>query len=455
MQREKLGSRLGFILLSAGCAIGIGNVWKFPYITGQNGGGIFVLLYLFFLIILGIPVMTVEFALGRASQKSPAKIYEGLAPKGSKWHIHSYFAVAGNYILMMFYMVVAGWMLRYFVSTAFGGLEGMNTAAIEADFESMLTSWPSMIIYTFLVIIIAAVVCSAGLQKGVEKVTKYMMLALLFIMVALAVRNLFFKSGYEGLRFYLMPSIENLKKVGVGNVIVAAMNQAFFTLSLGMGSMAIFGSYLKKDRSLMGESVLVAALDTFVAIASGLIIFPACAAYDVSVDSGPNLIFVTLPNVFNNMPFGRIFGSLFFVFMSFAALTTVITVFENIVACCNELFGWSKKKASVINGLLFTVLTLPCVFGFNLLSGFTPFGKGSNIMDLEDFAVSNILLPLGAFIFVVFTTSKKGWGWEKFLEEANTGRGLKVPRWLKGYMAYVLPVIILGLFVIGIYNFFK
>ena len=455
MKREKLGSRLGFILLSAGCAIGIGNVWKFPYITGQNGGGIFVLIYLFFLVILGIPVMTVEFALGRASQKSPAKIYEGLAPQGSKWHIHSYFAVAGNYILMMFYMVVAGWMLRYFVSTAFGRLQGMNTAAIETDFESMLTNWPSMIIYTFLVIILAVIICSAGLQKGVEKVTKYMMLALLFIMVALAVRNLFFKSGYEGLKFYLMPSIENLKKVGVGNVIVAAMNQAFFTLSLGIGSMAIFGSYLKKDRSLMGESVLVAALDTFVAVASGLIIFPACAAYGVAVDSGPDLIFVTLPNVFNNMPLGRVFGSLFFVFMSFAALTTVITVFENIVACCNDLFGWSKKKASVINGLLFTVLTLPCIFGFNLLSGVTPFGKGSNIMDLEDFAVSNILLPLGALVFVVFTTSKKGWGWENFLKEANAGRGLKVPNWLKGYMTYVLPIIILALFVIGIYNFFK
>lgn len=455
MQREKLGSRLGFILLSAGCAIGIGNVWKFPYITGQNGGGIFVLIYLFFLVILGIPVMTVEFALGRASQKSPAKIYEGLAPQGSKWHIHSYFAVAGNYILMMFYMVVAGWMLRYFVSTAFGRLQGMNTAAIETDFGNMLTNWPSMIIYTFLVIILAVIICSAGLQKGVEKVTKYMMLSLLFIMVALAVRNLFFKSGYEGLKFYLMPSIENLKKVGVGNVIVAAMNQAFFTLSLGIGSMAIFGSYLKKDRSLMGESVLVAALDTFVAVASGLIIFPACAAYGVAVDSGPDLIFVTLPNVFNNMPLGRVFGSLFFVFMSFAALTTVITVFENIVACCNDLFGWSKKKASVLNGLLFTVLTLPCIFGFNLLSGVTPFGKNSNIMDLEDFAVSNILLPLGALVFVVFTTSKKGWGWENFLKEANAGRGLKVPNWLKGYMTYVLPIIILALFVIGIYNFFK
>ena len=455
MKREKLGSRLGFILLSAGCAIGIGNVWKFPYITGQNGGGIFVLIYLFFLVILGIPVMTVEFALGRASQKSPAKIYEGLAPQGSKWHIHSYFAVAGNYILMMFYMVVAGWMLRYFVSTAFGRLQGMNTAAIETDFGNMLTNLPSMIIYTFLVIILAVIICSAGLQKGVEKVTKYMMLSLLFIMVALAVRNLFFKSGYEGLKFYLMPSIENLKKFGVGNVIVAAMNQAFFTLSLGIGSMAIFGSYLKKDRSLMGESVLVAALDTFVAVASGLIIFPACAAYGVAVDSGPNLIFVTLPNVFNNMPLGRVFGSLFFVFMSFAALTTVITVFENIVACCNDLFGWSKKKASVINGLLFTVLTLPCIFGFNLLSGVTPFGKGSNIMDLEDFAVSNILLPLGALVFVVFTTSKKGWGWENFLKEANAGRGLKVPNWLKGYMTYVLPIIILALFVIGIYNFFK
>lgn len=455
MHREKLGSRLGFILLSAGCAIGIGNVWKFPYVTGENGGGFFVLIYLFFLIILGIPIMTIEFSLGRASQKSPAKLYIGLEPEGTKWHIHSFFAVIGNYILMMFYMVVAGWMFRYFVSTAAGKFKGLDAEGVSADFSSMLQNPKSMIFYTLIVIALAVIICSMGLQNGVEKITKFMMLSLLVIMVALAVRGLFLEGGSEGLKFYLMPSVENLKKAGVGNVIVAAMNQAFFTLSLGMGSMAIFGSYLKKERTLMGESILVAALDTFVAIASGLIIFPACASYGVAVDSGPNLLFVTLPNVFNHLPLGRLFGSLFFVFMSFAALTTVIAVFENIISCCNDIFGWSKKKASLINGVLFIFLTLPCIFGFNLLSGITPFGEGSTIMDLEDFAVSNIILPLGSLIFVLFTVSKKGWGFENFLKEANTGRGIKVRSGMKWYIKYVLPVIILCLFVIGIYTFFK
>lgn len=455
MQREKLRSRLGFILLSAGCAIGIGNVWKFPYITGQNGGGFFVLFYLFFLVILGIPVLTVEFALGRASGKSPAKIYNSLEPQGTKWHLHSYAAVAGNYLLMMFYIVVAGWMLRYFVSTATGALEGLDSIAVTAYFTNMLSDWKSMIVYTIIVIVIAAAVCSVSLEKGLEKITKYMMLALLAIMIVLAVRSFFLEEGYEGLEFYLRPNLENLKKAGVGNVIVAAMNQAFFTLSLGLGAMAIFGSYLNKDRALLGESIWIASLDTFVAIASGLIIFPACAAYNIEVDSGPNLVFVTLSNVFNNMPWGRFFGSLFFVFMSFAALSTVLAVFENVVACTIDIFGCSKKRACFINGLIFAVLTLPCIFGFNLLSGFKPFGEGSTIMDLEDFIVSNLLLPIGSIIFVLFAVSKKGWGWNNFMEEANTGKGPKIKNRMRIYMTYILPVIIFILFVLGIYNFFR
>ena len=455
MQRERLGSRLGFILLSAGCAIGIGNVWKFPYMAGQYGGGIFVLFYLFFLLVMGIPVMTMEFAMGRASQKSPAKIYEPLAPEGSKWHIHSYFAVAGNYILMMFYTCVSGWMLRYFVDMAFGKFEGLDSTGVADYFGGMLADPVTLIIYTAIVIIFGFAVCSFSLQKGLERVTKYMMLALLAIMVVLAINSAFMDGGAEGLAFYLLPDAQKVKEIGLGNVIVGAMNQSFFTLSLGVGSMAIFGSYLGKDRSLMGESVNIAALDTFVALCSGLIIFPACSAYGVEVNSGPPLIFITLPNIFNNIPLGRLWGSLFFVFMSFAALSTVLAVFENIIACTMDLFGFSRKKSCVVNCLAMLVLALPCILGFNLLSGFTPFGEGTNVLDLEDFIVSNVLLPVGSLLFVIFCTSRYGWGWKKFTEEANTGKGLKVANWMRGYMSYVLPIIIIVLFVVGIYNFFK
>lgn len=455
MQRERLGSRLGFILLSAGCAIGIGNVWKFPYMAGQYGGGIFVLFYLFFLVVMGIPVMTMEFAMGRASQKSPAKIYEPLAPKGSKWHIHSYFAVAGNYILMMFYTCVSGWMLRYFVDTSFGKFEGLDAKGVGDYFGGMLSDPITLIIYTSIVIILGFFVCSFSLQKGLERVTKYMMLALLGIMVILAINSIFMDGGAEGLKFYLLPDAQKVKDVGLGNVIVGAMNQSFFTLSLGVGSMAIFGSYLGKDRSLMGESVNIAALDTFVALCSGLIIFPACSAYGVEVNSGPPLIFITLPNIFNNIPLGRLWGSLFFVFMSFAALSTVLAVFENIIACTMDLFGFSRKKACIVNCIAMLVLALPCILGFNVLSGFTPFGEGTNVLDLEDFIVSNVLLPVGSLLFVLFCTSRYGWGWKKFTEEANTGKGLKVANWMRGYMSYVLPVIIIVLFIVGIYNFFK
>ena len=454
MERERLGSRLGFILLSAGCAIGIGNVWKFPYVAGQYGGGIFVIIYAFFLVILGIPVMTMEFSLGRASQKSPARLYQELEPKNSKWHLHGYVCVIGNYLLMMFYTTVAGWMLQYFVSMANGDLMGLDTEGVKNYHSSILEDYKMMIVFMAIVVILGFLVCSLGLANGLEKITKVMMLALLAIMVVLAINSIFLEGGKEGLSFYLIPDINKMKEAGIINVIVAAMNQAFFTLSLGMGAMAIFGSYLGKDRALMGEAINVAALDTFVAFVSGLIIFPACFAYDVPVDSGPNLIFVTLPNVFNNMPLGRVWGSLFFVFMSFAALSTVFAVFEGILACTCDLFGWSRKKSCLINGILLLVLSLPCILGFNVLSGFTPFGKGSNIMDLEDFIVSNLFLPIGSLLYVVFCVSKKGWGWDNFEKEANTGKGFKVKKWMRGYITYVLPVVIVLLFAFGLYNFF-
>ena len=455
MQRERLGSRLGFILLSAGCAIGIGNVWKFPYIAGENGGGIFVLIYLFFLAVIGIPVMTMEFAMGRASQKSPARMYQQLQPKGSKWYLHGYAAMAGSYLLMMFYTSVSAWLLNYFVSTAAGSMDGLDAKGVKDFFYAMRADTPTVMGYVAAVVIGCFAVCSVGLQKGLEKVTKIMMLLLLVLMVVLAGRSVFLEGGREGLEFYLLPDLDRLLDVGVGNVIVAAMNQAFFTLSLGMGAMAIFGSYLDKNRALMGESVRVAVLDTFVAFCSGLIIFPACSAYGVEVDSGSSLIFITLPNVFNDVPAGRLWGSLFFLFLSFAALSTVLTVFEGILACTMDITGWSRKKASVINCLAMLVLSMPCILGYGAWAEFKPFGGTSSVMDLEDFLVSNILLPLGSLIFVVFCTCRYGWGWKKFTEEANTGKGAKVMHWMRAYMTWVLPVIVLVLFVIGLYQYFK
>lgn len=455
MARERLGSRIGFILLSAGCAIGVGNVWKFPYMAGQYGGGIFVLIYLFFLIILGVPVMTMEFSLGRASQKSPVKIYDTLAPKGTKWHFHSYAIVAGNYLIMMFYTTVAGWIIRYFVDTAAGKFQGLDTVGVSEKFQMLIRDTSGMIFYTSLVIIGGFIICSFSLNKGLERITKWLMSALLVIMVILAVNSIFMDGAAEGIKFYLVPNVENIKKAGLLNIIVGAMTQAFFTLSLGIGSMAIFGSYIGKDRALMGESVNVALLDTFVAFTSGLIIFPACSAYGVDVGVGPSLIFDTLPNIFNNIPLSRFWGSMFFVFMSFAALSTVLAVFENIIACCMDLFGWNRKKACLINCAALLVLCLPCVLGFNVLSGIKPFGEGSSIMDLEDFLVSNIILPLGSLCFVLFCTGKKGWGWKSFTDEANTGKGIKVKNFMHGYVTYVLPVIIIAIFIIGIYNFFN
>ena len=453
MEREKLGSRLGFILLSAGCAIGMGNVWKFPYITGQYGGGAFVLIYLIFLAILGIPVLTMEFSMGRAAQKSPVKMYQELEPKGSKWHIHSYFAMAGNYILMMFYTSVSGWMLQYIYYMVSGKFEGMNSDQVSGVFGEMLSNPWILMLFVAIVIAIGFGVCALGVQKGIEKVSKWMMLALLAIMVVLAVRSLFLPGGGEGLKFYLVPDFGKMFEGGFKgffNVVVAAMNQAFFTLSLGIGSMAIFGSYLKKDRALMGEAINVTVLDTFVAITAGLIIFPACFAYGVEPGAGPGLIFQTLPNVFNNMAGGRIWGTLFFIFMACAALTTVIAVFENIIAMCMDQFGWSRKKACLINGIAMFFLALPCLLGFNALASFQPLGDGSGVLDLEDYIVSNILLPAGSLIFVIFCNFKFGWGFDKFQEEANTGAGAKVANWMKYYFRYGLPIVIGVILVYGI-----
>lgn len=450
MEREKLGSRLGFILLSAGCAIGIGNVWKFPYMAGQYGGSAFVLVYLLCLLIIGVPMLVVEFSLGRASQKSPAKMYSELAPKGSKWHLHSYACVVGNYLLMMFYTAISGLMLYYFYGMATGKFQGLDSVGISQFYKTTVSNPIIMVVCTFIVIILGFLVCAIGLKNGVERITKYMMLALLVLMLVLAVNSIFLDGGKDGLIFYLVPNFKTMAEIGVANVVVAAMNQSFFTLSLGIGSMAIFGSYLKKDRSLLGEAINVSVLDTFVAFTSGLIIFPACFAYGVQPNSGPPLIFETLPNIFVNIPLGRLWGSLFFVFLSFAALSTIFAVFENIIACTMDLFGWSRKKACLINGIALLILSLPAVFGYNLLSFIQPLGSGSSITDLEDAIVSQYLLPLGSLCFLLFCVTRYGWGWKNFINEANTGKGLKFPNILRGYMTFVLPILILIIFLVGV-----
>ena len=455
MSRDRLGSRLGFILLSAGCAIGIGNVWKFPWMVGQYGGAIFVLIYLACLIILGVPVMTMEFAVGRAAQKSPAVMFRELEPKRSKWHFHGFACLVGCVILMMFYNNVAGWMMNYFVKTATGTFDGMTTPEVEAEFGAMLGDPTWQTIFMALAVIIGIGVCMLGVQKGLERITKVMMVALLVLMAVLAVNSLFLEGGVEGLKFYLVPNVENFKNAGIFNVIVAAMNQAFFTLSLGIGSMAIFGSYIGKERALLGEAVNVAVLDTFVAFTSGLIIFPACFAYGVNPGAGPALVFQTLPNVFNHMPMGRLWGSLFFVFMSFAALSTVLAVFENIIACLMDLTGWKRMRTCIVVGVGMLLLSLPCVFGYNIWSAFAPFGEGTAILDLEDFAVSNILLPLGALVFTFFCTTRYGWGWKSFMTEANTGKGLRVRYWMRWVFTLAVPVIIIVVFVMGLVNFFS
>ena len=450
MQRESLGSRLGFILLSAGCAIGIGNVWKFPYLCGQSGGGIFVLVYLFFLVILGLPAMTMEFAMGRASGKSPVKMYQELEPEGSKWHLHGYVCMAGNYLLMMYYTTVAGWMLQYFARTAAGSFNGLEADQVAAAFTGGLGNPVIQAGCMLIVIVLGFWVNSQGLQNGLEKVTKVMMIALLVIMIILAINSIFLPGAAEGLEFYLLPSMKRASEIGFFQVCVNAMNQAFFTLSIGIGSMAIFGSYIGRDRALMGESINVIVLDTFVAICSGLIIFPACFAYGVQPDSGPGLLFITLPNIFNHMALGRLWGSLFFVFMTFAAFSTVLAVFENIMAMCMDQFGWSRKQAGLYNTIILTVLSLPCALGFNVLSFIQPLGEGSSVLDFEDLIVSNYMLPIGAFLFVLFCTQRYGWGWDKFVEEADQGSGMKVMQWMRPYTTYVLPLIVIMVFILGI-----
>lgn len=449
MERERLGSRLGFILLSAGCAIGIGNVWKFPYITGQFGGGAFVFIYIFFLIVLGIPVMTMEFAMGRASRKSPVRLYQKLAKPGTPWKAHGYLAFAGNVILMMFYTAVTGWMLRYFVDMISGAFDGLDTKGVEGQFGSLLGEPIPMLIFTTIVVVLGFAICSIGLQNGLERITKWMMIALIVIMMVLAVNSFFMDGAKEGLSFYLIPDFGRMQSIGIGKVVVGAMNQAFFTLSLGIGSMAIFGSYIGNERSLMGEAVNVAVLDTFVAISAGLIIFPACFSYGVEVGSGPSLIFITLPNIFNNIPLGRLWGSLFFLFMFFAAFSTVLAVFENIIACLIDLTGWNRKKVSLVGCIAILLLSVPCILGFNVWSSIDPFGKGG-IQGFEDFIVSNLLLPGGSLIFVLFCVSRYGWGWENFVKEANKGKGLQVATWMRPYMTYVLPLVVLSILILGL-----
>lgn len=453
-KRENLSSRLGFILLSAGCAIGLGNVWRFPYITGQYGGGAFVLIYLLFLLILGLPIMVMEFSVGRASRKSAAKSFHVLEPSGSKWHFHSYAAIAGNYILLMFYTTVAGWMINYIFKFISGGLQNKTPEEIGSVFGELLQKPLSMTFWTIAALAVTIVICSMGLQKGVERITKIMMSFLFIILIVLCVRSITLPGASEGIKFYLIPDFAKIMEKGLGETIFAAMGQSFFTLSLGIGTMAIFGSYISKDHSLMGESVSICGLDTLVALMSGLVIFPACFSFGVEPESGPGLVFVTLPNIFNQMAGGPVWGTLFFAFMSFAALSTLIAVFENILAFCKDLWGWERKKSVWLNGIIILILSIPCILGFNVWSNITPFGNGSTIQDLEDFIVSNNLLPLGSLIYLLFCTSRYGWGWDNFIKEADSGKGIKFPKWGKAYFTYVLPLIILFIFVMGYWQKF-
>lgn len=451
MQRERLSTRLGFLMLSAGCAIGVGNVWKFPWLTGQNGGGIFVLVYLLFLILLGLPVMTMEFAMGRAAQKSPVCMYQELEPKGSKWHWHGYIALLGNVILMMFYTVVSGWMLYYLVSSINGSLSGLASGAVNKFFGQLLSNASTVSFYTVITVLASFVILSFPIRNGLEKVSKWMMGTLFALMVFLALHSFFLDGVREGLSFYLLP---DFSKVTSGT-IVGAMNQAFFSLSIGMGSMAIFASYIGKEQSLVKESISVIALDTTVAILAGLIIFPACFTYGVKPTAGPSLIFEALPHIFNEMALGRLWGSLFFLFMTFATFSTVLAVCENILACVRDLTHWSRPKTSLICCVALVILSLPCALGFNVLSNIQPLGAGSSILDLEDFLVSNIILPLGALCFALFCTRKCGWGWKNFQTEVNTGKGLKMPTIMRFYCTWILPLIILAVFIVGIIPFFK
>ncbi|MBD8942070.1 MAG: sodium-dependent transporter [Clostridiales bacterium] len=450
MKRESFKSRLGFLLVSAGCAIGIGNVWRFPYVTGENGGGLFVLLYLLFLIIMGLPVLTMELAVGRASRKSAVLGYKELEKKGSKWHIHGWIAILGCYVLMMYYTTVSGWMVSYFFKFLKGDFtKGMSTEDTKAAFGNLLSDPKQMTFWMVLTVVLGFFVCSRGLQNGLEKISKFMMSALLILIVVLAIHSITLPGAAEGVRFYLVPNMKSVSNVGLKNIITAAMNQAFFTLSLGVAAMEIFGSYMSKDFTLAGEGIKICELDTFVAIMSGLIIFPACFSYGVEVDAGPSLIFVTLPNVFVNMAGGRVWGCLFFLFMTFASFSTVIAVFENIMSFCMDMFGWSRNKAAAVNGIIILAASMPCVLGYNIWKNLHLIG-GRDVLDSEDFIVSNLLLPIGSLVYLMFCVTKWGWGFDKYIDEANTGKGIKICKKLKLYFQFILPILIIFILIQGL-----
>lgn len=454
-KRERFASRLGFILIAAGCSIGLGDVWRFPYITGQYGGGIFVLIYLLCIVVLGIPIMTMELAVGRASQKSIATSFKDMERDGQKWHLMGYAGILGNYLLMMFYTTIAGWMLAYFYKFLLGQFNGLNTQQVGQVFTDLLDNPLAMILWMVITTVFCFGVCSLGLQEGVEKVTKVIMTLLFALIIMLIIKAVTLPNAGEGLKFYLLPDFQRMQEIGLWETVFAAMSQAFFTLSLGVGSMAIFGSYISKQRSLFGESINIATLDTALSLLAGLIIFPACFAFGVDPGEGPGLVFVTLPNIFNAMGGGQIWGALFFLFMTFAAYSTVIAVFENILAFGMDLWGWSRQKSALINTFLMIILALPCILGFNVLKGFQPLGEGTMVLDLEDFILSYNLLPLGSLVYLLFCVTRFGWGFDNYLKEVNTGEGIKLPRAFKPYFQWVLPVIILIVLIQGYINFFS
>ena len=455
MKRESFGSRIGFILVSAGCAVGLGNVWKFPYMCGAYGGAIFILIYLLFLVILCLPVLVCEFAVGRASRMSVAKSFDTLEPDGTRWHLMKYIGMIGCYLLMMFYTMVGGWMLYYCFRSLRGDFTGASSETIQQYFSDMLADPGTMIFWTVLICVIGFSVCAIGLQKGIERITKVMMTLLFIVMIALAVRSITMPGSSEGIRFYLVPDIDKMLETGIGNVLFGALSQAFFTLSIGIGAMLIFGSYLDKSNRLAGEAISIGVLDTLVAITAGLIVIPSCFAYGIQPDAGPSLVFITLPNIFSQMTAGGIWSALFFLFLTFAALSTIIAVFENLVAINMDLLGWSRKKSTLVCAVLIIILSMPCVLGYNILSGVQPLGEGSTIMDLEDFLVSNNLLPLGSMGILLFCTRKNGWGWDNFKKEADTGNGIKLPSFMRPLMSYIIPAAIMIIFLKGYYDKFS
>ena len=449
MKRESFGSRIGFILVSAGCAVGLGNVWKFPYMCGAYGGAIFILIYLLFLVILCLPVLVCEFAVGRASRMSVAKSFDTLEPDGTRWHLMKYIGMIGCYLLMMFYTMVGGWMLYYCFRSLRGDFTGASSETIQQYFSDMLADPGTMIFWTVLICVIGFSVCAIGLQKGIERITKVMMTLLFIVMIALAVRSVTMPGSSEGIRFYLVPDIDKMLETGIGNVLFGALSQAFFTLSIGIGAM------LDKSNRLAGEAISIGVLDTFVALTAGLIVIPSCFAYGIQPDAGPSLVFITLPNIFSQMTAGGIWSALFFLFLTFAALSTIIAVFENLVAINMDLLGWSRKKSTLVCAMLIIILSMPCVLGYNILSGVQPLGEGSTIMDLEDFLVSNNLLPLGSMGILLFCTRKNGWGWDNFKKEADTGNGIKLPSFMRLLMSYIIPAAIMIIFLKGYYDKFS